>query len=934
MLGIMLQKMWHKKWMNLSLLLGCILLVATAVSFPLYQGAVYDRMLKDEFNHYYESTGEWPTQISMNIVSKNERDGSRIKLVEKFIPEFFKDLGVEEKETTKYYVLFSGGVHSELNRNDANDLKARLGMKTNLEDHVTMVNGEMYSDAGITEDGAIEVVISQSCFVKQGYLVGETIEFDNFKDYDGNPIRMVIKGVFDKKTKNDSYWQEKADEFNDVCLMNPDLYMSMFTGEKAIKFQMNCYYYAMFDYTNIRANDVAHIYERADYYLHKSSYRSVINNAPFAEVLESYANKNARISATMVLLQIPVLIMLAAFLLMISGQMYEMERNEISVIKSRGSSRAQIFRLYLYQGITLTLVGALLGIPLGMLLSKVVGATRNFLVFDFSERLDVHFSLNALIYTGAAMLLGLICLTVPAIRHSKVSIVNLKQSKALRKKALWEKLFVDVICIVVAGYGYYNFHRNSSDMAESVLNGKALDPLLYISSSLMIIGLGLLFLRLQPLILKLIYTIGKKFWKPASFVSFMENVKNGRKQQLIMLFLIMTVSLGMYHSTVARTIVENAVNNTDYIDGCDIVIKEVWTAITDENGVPTGGYMEPDFEKYVKSTMFSSYTKVFNLEDAEVVGTQSWKVPADVMGINTKEFGTLTWVDKDLNKGNHYYTLLNKLAPAENGILVSSDFRDKLGFKVGDTITYKVNGKTSVEGVIIDFFDYFPTYALTSATLQPDGTVSVDDNYLIVAHYDYLSEKCGQMPYEVWAGLNEGVDEKEIYNWISDNNVRLTKYVNRETDLDDTRSDPLLQGTNGILTLGFVVTLLLCGVGYLIYWLMALKERELVFGVLRASGFHKGELFHMLINEQIFCGLFSIGAGFGIGLLTSALFVPMLQKAYASTTQVLPLRLITNNVDTIRLIAVIAGMMIICLATLTVMLFRMNVAKALKLGEE
>ena len=115
---------------------------------------------------------------------------------------------------------------------------------------------------------------------------------------------------------------------------------------------------------------------------------------------------------------------------------------------------------------------------------------------------------------------------------------------------------------------------------------------------------------------------------------------------------------------------------------------------------------------------------------------------------------------------------------------------------------------------------------------------------------------------------------------------------------------------------------------------MALKERELVFGVLRASGFHKKELFHMLINEQIFCGLFSILAGFGIGKLTSFLFVPILQKAYATTDQILPMTLITNQWDLIRLIAVIVTMMTACLAFLTVMLFRMNVAKALKLGEE
>ena len=68
MLGIMLQKMWHKRWMNLSLLLGCILLVATVVSFPLYQNAAYDRMLQDEFSNYISTEGKYPTAICMKTV--------------------------------------------------------------------------------------------------------------------------------------------------------------------------------------------------------------------------------------------------------------------------------------------------------------------------------------------------------------------------------------------------------------------------------------------------------------------------------------------------------------------------------------------------------------------------------------------------------------------------------------------------------------------------------------------------------------------------------------------------------------------------------------------------------------------------------------------------------------------------------------------------
>ncbi|MCR4642080.1 MAG: FtsX-like permease family protein [Lachnospiraceae bacterium] len=933
MLGIMLQKMWHKKWMNLSLLLGCIMLVATAVSFPLYQSAAYNRMLTDEFDHYLTVNGTWPTQMTLSISTKKEAGGKSIIAMENFIPTICSELGVREKDTIYLYNITGNPIHSEYERNDANELSARLGYKSKLEDHIDIVNGRMYSETGLTEDGAIEVVISQKCMTKQGYLVGETMAYNSLRSFEGDPIRFCIVGVFQPKLAGDLYWNEKESEFDDLCLMNPELFRSSFTGEKAGRFSLVCRYTVMFEYEDILASDVDRLEEKTDYFAHVGKYRNVTDEPPLLEVIESYKNKHSRISATLTILQIPVLIMLAAFLLMISGQMYEMERNEISVIKSRGSSRLQIFRLYLYQGLVLSGAGAAFGIPLGMLLARLLGSTRNFLIFDMSEKLTVSFDGRAAVYVLAAAGTALLCLTIPAIRHSRVSIVNLKQQKAMNKKRLWELLFLDVICIGIAGYGYYSFHRTAQDMTESVLNNKAMDPLLYLSSSLMIVGMGLFFLRLQPLLLKLVFTVGKRLWKPSSFIAFMENVKNGRKQQLIMLFLIMTVSLGMFHSTVARTIVENAVRNKDYIDGCDLLLKEVWTEVIDRNGARTGVFIEPDAGKYLTAPFIDSYTKVYNMNGIEVSGGKEGKTEVSLLGINTKEYGQLTWVDKSLN-GKHYYELLNELAVKEDGLLVSSNFRDKLGFKAGDSISYKRENGENAYGVIVDFFDYWPGYASEVSVQQPDGSVDTQSNFLMIGHFEYLRDKIGELPYELVIGLKEGTTEEEIYEWTKAWDLRLTKYVNREADLMEAQTDPLLQGTNGVLTLGFVVTLLLCGVGYLIYWIMALKERELVFGVLRASGFHKRELFSMLALEQFFCGGLSVLAGFGIGKLTSVLFVPILQKVYASSEQLLPLELISDPADLIRLIVVIALVMLVCLSVLTVMLFKMNVAKALKLGEE
>ena len=64
------------------------------------------------------------------------------------------------------------------------------------------------------------------------------------------------------------------------------------------------------------------------------------------------------------------------------------------------------------------------------------------------------------------------------------------------------------------------------------------------------------------------------------------------------------------------------------------------------------------------------------------------------------------------------------------------------------------------------------------------------------------------------------------------------------------------------------------------------------------------------------------------------MFVPMIQSAYAAADQVLPLELISDRMDLIRLFAVIAMVIGLCLLVLARIVSGMNISKALKLGED
>ncbi len=554
MFRIMLQKLWHKKWMNLCLLLGSVLMIATVICFPLYKEAAYTRMLQDEFEEERFQESEWPTVMQFSVVSQVKDEGTAVTKLENLMKTYYASLGVPERQTIYFYYLMQTDALSTMNRDDATGISTRLGFMSDLGEHIKLVSGELYSEDGLTEDGAIEVIVSQSCAVSQKILPGETYVFDRVYDENGDPIRFYIKGIYNEDDNSDYYWQEHIGNKVGYCMMNEALFRKMFMGEQLKNYTVNCKFFAMSDYVQMEYTDVPQAMSYTDELSNGSAYRGFTDRPSYQNILEDYTRKETKIKATLLILQIPVLIMLAAFLFMISAQMYEMEKNEISVIKSRGSSGGQIFRLYLYQGLFLTILGGALGVPLGIAFSRALGSARSFLEFTGNSQLSVQFGEEALLYTLAAMAAVLCIMTIPAIRHSRVTIVHLKQQNAVEKKHLWEKLFLDVILIAVSLYGYYSFHKSEARIEESVLMGESLDPLLYISSSLFILGLGLFFLRIQPYLVQLIYLLGKNHWKSASYASFMENRKNGRKQQFIMLFLILTISLGMYHATIARTI--------------------------------------------------------------------------------------------------------------------------------------------------------------------------------------------------------------------------------------------------------------------------------------------------------------------------------------------------------------------------------------------
>lgn len=941
MIRFIKQKLIHKKWMVVCLLIGNILLAAIASSNPMYQEAALEKTLKSKYSKFIEETNTSPGVLEFRAsMSEGKGQEAEYKRMLDIAARSADELGVEQKfliNTSGVSKVRGNFVQSRGNKLATKSM--RIAAMTDLADHVNILAGEAYGNERL-ENGMIPVILSQRAMSKLDVVLGDEIEFVKLKNGDGSNMKIKVVGVFDAKDYEDPFWVKSPNEYYVEVFMDPELFQSTFIDLENQRFNVSTDISLVFDYENVRPSQVDGIVERTEKLRETSNTGrfSAVDEPQYLAVFREYQTAAKKVTTTLLILQIPVLSLLLAFIFMISRQMLDLEQNEIALLKSRGSSKMQILLIYFLQSLILSVASCVVGVPLGYFMTKALGSTNGFLEFIQRKALHVRMGSGVLVYTLGAIIISVAFMVLPVIRDANVTIVNVKHKKNRSAKSIFSRVYLDVIMLVVSLYGLYSFTARREELMKSMLEGDSIDPFLFICSSLFIISASLVGLRLQPLMIKLVYYIGRKHWKPAFFASFLQIIRTRKKQGFMMVFLMFTVSLGIFNATVARTILSNSEKGIRYSTGADLVLQQPW----EDNSLLLSyypdlelTYIEPDFGVYESMEGVTAAAKVY--KNSEIVTSYAKKagdsnVKTTLMAIDTKSFGkTVSDFQADLLPV-HLNRYLNAIARRSDAVLLSSNYHTQYGMKIGDPITYTNDEGVEAKGVVFGFVDYFPGYVAQTHSLNEEETLVTTDNYLIVANLAQVQQDFNLRPYQVW--LKTDGSSQFIYDYAKENNITYTTFEDVSAKLVEVRNDALFQGTNGILTMSFIVILILCCTGFLIYWILSIRQRELLFGVFRAMGMTRREVIQMLINEQIFSSGVSIVIGTVIGLLASKMFVPLVQIFYASTDQAIPLEVVNRPLDMIRLFSIIGIVIIVCMVVLGKLISKINISQALKLGED
>lgn len=934
MLKFVRQKIKNQLWLSLCLVLGIALLVATFCCQPMFKVGSLNKLLQQTFVKYIEEKNEYPTVISNeNLFTKDE-----VSCIDDVMAKLSEMKSVLRDRT---------GEISIINDQTKIKLKEIAGMgayqsKTNyfevtyipdMLEHARIIKGEDYNTSTYGE-GYYPCIIAENTMDRRNVVVGEVIEFSKDKDANGNTLKLVVAGIYEESDSEDLFWYKSPnDSDKEVCVSKESF------DEIMQKYSIDTVMYSMYellDYEKINDVNVDDL---------KHNINKLIANdrnyvCSFAEIMNKFLSQRKTISIMIWVLELPIFGMVIAFIYMVSGQIVETERGEIAMFKSRGLSRFQVFLMYLLKSFFLSIGGLIVGIPLGYGFCKIAALTTDFLTFDGINVGTYKFIIDMLWYGLVAVLIAIIIVVLPIIKHSKISIVQHKSSYGNGKRMFWEKCYLDIILLVLSLYLLYNFNKSIDDLQAKALVGNTLDPMIFLNTCLFIIAFGLFAVRLMHYLVRLVYAIGKKKWKPVSYVAFLQITRNFAKQNFISVFMILTVSLGLFYANTARTINKNNEDRIEYSTGADINFTERWASKTyrDSDGNQGVRYLEPNinrFDELVSAGICDSYTKVLRYPGTDVSAGKGIANDCVVYGIDTKAFGTTARLKDELQGDTHWYNYLNNLGQKANGAIISTNLAKALDIKVGSRVSMyayekgMVNKDKKLDFVVTDIVDAWPGF---EQYYYEDGKEK--ERYLMVVNYATMLTKFNIIPYEIWCDLKDGVSSDDLYTSLKDMDIKLKSFDSSEDKIYTMKNSPEIQITNGMFTLSFIIALVLCGVGFLIYWIASIKQRELLFGVYRAMGLSVKSVNKMLIYEHIFSTLLSVIQGGIVGMTSTFLFAKLFGIVYLPEKSNLDIYINYQVGDIVKLFTVVAIMIVICLLVLRKLISKMNITQALKLGED
>jgi putative ABC transport system permease protein len=845
-----LERLLHYRGLVVWVLLGLLVATTLAASLPLYVDAVNTTLLVSHldnppFAFRLRYIGSWTGNITSD----------KLRVANAVVDRFAEQLQLPILRR----VTVTSTTPTTLRSADGAPLGTiSLGMLEGGESQVSIIAGEWPPPS--LPDGVVPVMLAETTFFERGIQVGDTLALAGPQ---GRALDLQVVALWRLANPDDPAWifPSKPEYFQDMLLTSPEQFWLMTQDAGEVIQEVG--WYLIFDGHLVRTSNVGSL---ADRIADNEREVTVAFSGIRVEVsplsgLRAFRREVQQLSQQLLVVFLPIGWLILAFVSSVAGLLVDRQRLENATLSSRGMSRWALLSVDVGMWLILVTIALLIGLALTPPVVRLVARTTSFLKFGYKDTtLRIVFTSQAVLAGGMTGLAASGSGLYLVLRASGQTINLYKQSIVSSRRAWWQRVYLDVILLLLAGYVLYTLSKRGG-ISTSAENPFA-DPLVFLGPMLFSFSLSLLFLRLWLVILRAGARLAALSRGMVWVMVLRELTRSSERYRGTLIMTCFTLSLAGFTASMASTVDRSLEDAVKYKSGADIVLVPAVTVDTTDRTVtgyrtlPIGEVL--DIPGVTQAVRVGRYAGRIALTGQLVDGT--------ILGIDRTTMATVAYFRSDYAT-EPLADLMNRLAINRNGVLLDRETAERYRLHEGQEITVKVQALgdwSDMKVLIVGIINYFPT-------LDPR------QGFFMLTNLDPIFEMVGaELPHDFWLTLDPTYDRSTVLKSAQDEKIPILDWRDTQQKLHLAQASPSRRGVLGFLSIGFVAATLLTLMGAIIQNIASFRSQATYLGILRSMGLVQRDMGRYLIFSQGIVTLSGILGGLGIGLATTLLFLPLL----------------------------------------------------------
>lgn len=529
-----------------------------------------------------------------------------------------------------------------------------------LEDEINIVDGVVPGSQASAANGEVyrpRVLIPASVADVFDFIVGDSFAAVPFWDDDNPAPEPVIAGIFERRNPDSTYWRVYDELFslesNNFSFAVAVVDETVFVDNLATHLpNMTASYGWTLDVDPDRIDarkaqgivDALAILE-ATLKIDSNAYRQITG---LDATLSDFETRLFFNRLPMIIVMVLVVLVVLYYAVTLASLLVDAQREEISLLRTRGSSGTQIVTVFAIEAAVLAVVAVAIGPLIAALAVKYAGTMPWFNDLNGGAALPVNLSWEAYRLAALGGIFSFIALFYPAFRASRVGLLTYRsRSGRSTGPPAFQRYYLDVGALGVAVVLLAQLQSRGSVAAENLAGEKTVDQISLAFPALFLVVAGLVMLRLFPVMMGLLARLfsGRLFYRfvsPMMILGLWTMARNPAHYSRLSLLFILTAGLGVFSANFGATLDRSSSDQALYATGADVRVVGL-TPRPGQRSTDIVGNIER-IEEVENVSRVMQRDGVVN----RAFGSDSYRMVA----VDPDSFAEVAWSRSDLNSGD------------------------------------------------------------------------------------------------------------------------------------------------------------------------------------------------------------------------------------------------------------------------------------------